>query len=48
MACWYYWQHIAGYTTRKATGRVNDDEIKALMCEVTPLLETSEAAEAQA
>ena len=30
------------------TGRVNDDEIKALMGEVTPLLETSEAAEAQA
>lgn len=30
------------------TGRVNDEEIKALMGEVTPLLETSEAAEAQA
>ena len=30
------------------TGKVNDDEIKALMGEVTPLLETSEAAEAQA
>ena len=30
------------------TGRVNDDEIKALIGEVTPLLETSEAAEAQA
>lgn len=25
-----------------ATGRVNDDEIKALIGEVTPLLETSE------
>ena len=30
------------------TGRVNDEDIKALMGEVTPLLETSEAAEAQA
>lgn len=30
------------------TGKVNDNEIKALMGEVTPLLDTSEAAEAQA
>lgn len=48
LECWYCWRHIAGYTTQRATGRVNDDEIKALMGEVTPLLETSEAADAQA
>ena len=42
LECWYCWRHIAGYTTHRATGRVNDDEVKALMGEVPPLLETRE------